>query len=353
MDLSILKGRKVLVTGDTGFKGSWICQWLADAGAQVSGLALPPAGERPLFTELKLENRISHIDCDIRDLDAVQAALNRHQPELVLHMAAQAIVRTGYEEPKRTFDTNVGGTVNVLEAIRHTPSVRACVVVTSDKCYDNVEWVFGYRENDHLGGYEPYGASKAAAEMAFSAYAHSYFAKTPDRGIVSARAGNVIGGGDWAEARIVPDCIRALAAGRPVVLRSPHSTRPWQHVLEPLSGYLTLACRLLADPKAINGSWNFGPESSSICTVEELTRQALAIWGSGELVINADPNAPKEARLLHLSTDKAQLDLAWRPRWNTQRAIAETVGWYKEVLGGQSALEVTRRQIAAYMESGR
>lgn len=353
MDLSVLAGRKVLVTGDTGFKGSWMCQWLVDSGAQVTGLALPPEGERPLFGELGLASRIRHVDCDIRDYDAVRAVLDEAQPELVLHMAAQAIVRTGYLEPKRTFDTNVGGTVNVLEAVRHVPSVRACVVITSDKCYDNVEWVFGYRENDHLGGYEPYGASKAGAEMVFSAYAHSYFAKAADRGIVSARAGNVIGGGDWAEARIVPDCIRALAVGKPIVLRSPHATRPWQHVLEPLSGYLTLACRLLQDPKAVVGSWNFGPESTSICTVEDLTRQAVAVWGSGEVVVDADPNAPKEARLLHLCTDKAQMELTWRPRWNTRRAIAETVGWYKEVLAGGSALEVTRRQIAAYLESGR
>ncbi len=347
----IFKGKRVLVTGDTGFKGSWLSLWLHELGADVCGFALPPEKEDSHFSLLKLGSVVRHVDGDIRDLKQVQAMVDGFKPEVMFHLAAQAIVRVSYQEPKRTFDTNVGGSVNVLEAVRTSNSLKAVVYITSDKCYRNNEWVWGYRENDVLGGHDPYSASKAAAEMVFAAYQDSFLASKKDFGMASARAGNVIGGGDWAQDRIIPDCIRSLKEGIPVVVRNPLSTRPWQHVLEPLSGYLTLAAKLLEDPKKYSGSYNFGPKVQSIKTVKQLVDQSIAAWGHGKCEVAVQANAPHESGLLHLNCDKANQLLSWYPLWDFDRTILETMKWYKQVLAGQSAMAITKGQINGYMES--
>jgi CDP-glucose 4,6-dehydratase len=349
--LSALRGKRVFVTGDTGFKGSWLCLWLQQLGARVSGFALAPRSPRDHFTLLNLPGVIEHTEGDIRDLAALERAVTRAEPEVFLHLAAQSLVRTSYADPKTTFDTNVGGSVNVLEAVRRTPSVRSLVFITSDKCYRNREWIWGYRENDELGGHDPYSASKAAAELVFASYRDSFLEARAGLGVASVRAGNVIGGGDWSDNRIVPDCIRALEAKQPIVLRNPLATRPWQHVLEPLSGYLFLATRLLAEPKRYSGSWNFGPHSDSAHTVKDLADQIVAHWGSGEVRVERDPNAPAECGLLHLNCDKAHLELGWRARWDFHRAARETALWYKQIKDGVAATEVSGRQIAAYLDT--
>ena len=289
------------------------------------------------------------MDGDIRDLKQVQAVVDDFKPEIMFHLAAQAIVRVSYQEPKRTFDTNVGGSVNILEAARNSNSLRAVVYITSDKCYKNNEWVWGYRENDMLGGHDPYSASKAAAEMVFGAYLDSFLSSKKDFGIASARAGNVIGGGDWALNRIVPDCVRCLQKGMPILIRNPSSTRPWQHVLAPLSGYLTLAAKLLENPKKFSGSYNFGPRVQSIRTVKELVAQSIVAWGHGEFQISPETNAPHEDGLLHLNCDKAYQMLGWYPLWDFDRTILETMKWYKQVLDGQPAITMTKEQISEYM----
>ena len=255
IDFSSLKDRRVLVTGSTGFKGSWLCAWLADLGAEVTGLALPPAADAPLFDQLRLAERIEQHFVDIRDYDAVTTVLNRSAPEIIIHLAAQALVRRSYAEPLETFHTNVTGGINLLEAVRLAPAVRSLVFITSDKCYRNMEWQRGYHEDDTLGGPDPYSASKGAVELVFTGYQESYFRGRPDLVAATTRAGNVIGGGDMSSDRIVPDCVRALRADDPVVLRNPDATRPWQHVLEPLSGYLTLALRQFDGDKAAAGLW--------------------------------------------------------------------------------------------------
>jgi CDP-glucose 4,6-dehydratase len=345
--LSAFRGVRVLVTGDTGFKGSWLALWLHDVGAVVTGMALPPEDARSHFSLLSLDRLIRHVDADIRDYASVRGVFERAQPEIVLHLAAQPLVRRSYLDPKATFDTNVGGSVNVLEAVRHTSSVRALVYITSDKCYRNKNLTRGYVEQDELGGRDPYSASKACAELAFAAYAESFFnSRTP--GVASTRAGNVIGGGDWSQDRIVPDSITALMAGRPIVLRNPESTRPWQHVLEPLSGYLMLAATLMNDPVACHGAWNFGPAPEAAWTVGALTHQIIEAWGGGSFRVERPQDAPHEDRLLSLNADKARLALGWRPRWSVERTVAETVLWYKAVADGCPAIDVSRKQIAAY-----
>lgn len=351
LDFSALKGRRVLLTGDTGFKGSWLALWLTELGAEVIGIALPPDQSEGHFRTARLEGLYRHIDLDIRDGSALVEAVSAARPEVVFHLAAQALVRRSYDDPKTTFDTNVGGSVNLLEAIRQTPSVRAAVYITSDKCYRNKEWVWGYRETDELGGHDPYSASKAAAELVVSSYMDSFFARRSDFGIASVRAGNVIGGGDWSRDRIVPDCMRALREGRAIVLRSPDATRPWQYVLEPLSGYLMLACRLLEEPDRFCGAWNFGPAVTSACTVGGLVERIIAAWGHGEMRVERDAAAPYESRLLHLNTDKAALELGWHPRWAIEQTVERTVEWYKATCSGEDAREVSLAQIRAYTEA--
>lgn len=348
--VSVFRGKRILITGDTGFKGSWLALWLSEAGADVYGYALPAEGPDSHFSLLDLSRRITHFDGDLKDLDCLSRFFAHVQPEFVFHLAAQALVRRSYREPKLTFDTNIGGSVNLMECVRETPSVKVLVYITSDKCYKNKEWVWGYREIDELGGRDPYSASKAAAEIVFSAYGDSYFSQREAFGYASARAGNVIGGGDWSEDRIVPDCIRALQAKRPIVVRNPNATRPWQHVLEPLSGYLTLAAALHDAPKSNSCAWNFGPRSDASRTVRHLTRSIVSAWGAGEIQIEADL-AFHEAGLLQLNCDKALQKLNWKPRWNFERTVAETVVWYKDVHEGKSALEVSLAQIRRYQET--
>ena len=348
--LSVFKGKRVLITGDTGFKGSWLTLWLDRLGAELTGFSLPPAGERPLFEAAGLSSVIDHIDGDIRNLDALQAAFDKAKPEMVFHLAAQSLVRPSYDDPKLTFDTNVGGGVNLLEAVRKTDSVQALVFITSDKCYYPREWAWGYREIDSLGGLDPYSASKAGAEVVLIAYQESFYKERAGFGSVSARAGNVIGGGDWAEDRIIPDCMRALSAGQAIRLRNPNATRPWQHVLEPLSGYLLLAARILKDPDTYADPWNFGPTTEAVMTVGDLADRVVELWGNGEVVIEAEAEAPHEVNLLQLNTDKAQIKLGWKPHWNVHQSVSETVAWYKAVHEGQTEVDVTRRQIDAYME---
>lgn len=349
--LSVFRGKRVLVTGDTGFKGSWLSLWLAEAGAEVYGFALPPGRIDDHFNVLKLADRIQHQDGDIRHLDQLDACFERAKPEFVFHLAAQALVRRSYRDPKETFDTNVGGSVNVLECVRRTPSVRALLYITSDKCYRNREWVWGYREIDELGGRDPYSASKAAAELVFSAYGDSFFQVRTDFGFASVRAGNVIGGGDWSEDRIVPDCLRALREGQPIVLRKPDATRPWQHVLEPLAGYLTLAAALERDPQKFSGAWNFGPNPDAARSVHDLVRGVVGAWGSGQIKVQSSSSDPHEAGLLHLNCDKARHCLGWKPRWDFDRTVQETVAWYRDVASGSEVAAVSVAQIQAYMES--
>jgi len=344
------RGRQVLLTGDSGFKGSWLAFWLAEAGADVWGYALPPEHDNDHFNLLGLRDRIHHQDGDIRDREKLGAFFKQAQPEFVFHLAAQALVRRSYRDPKETFDTNVGGSVNLLECVREMPSVRALVYITSDKCYRNKEWIWGYRENDELGGHDPYSASKSAAELVFSSYGDSFFRLRPDFGYATVRAGNVIGGGDWSEDRIVPDCVRALRDGEPIVLRRPNSTRPWQHVLEPLGGYLILAAALVQDPARYSGAWNFGPGGEAARSVLDLTRVIVNRWGSGEIDVQTSIDDLHEAGLLHLNCDKARHMLRWYPRWGFERTVSETVGWYRAVLSGKAVSKVSGDQIKNYME---
>jgi CDP-glucose 4,6-dehydratase len=346
-------GRRVFVTGDTGFKGSWLIVALVELGAEVRGFALPPEHEQGHFRLANLGTLIAHEDGDLRDGKALAASVHDFAPDVLFHLAAQPLVRTSYEEPKRTFDTNVGGSVNVLEAARQSPSLRALVYVTSDKCYRNKEWTWGYRENDELGGDDPYSASKAAAELVFASYLASYFRSGDGLGAASVRAGNVIGGGDWSANRIVPDCIRALIANEPIVLRNPDSTRPWQHVLEPVFGYILLAAQLLRAPARFSGAWNFGPQAEATRTVGELASEVVRLWGRGSIRVERQAGAPHEAGLLQLSCDKARAHLGWQARWGFGDAIGATVEWYKQTFEGRPALEVSREQIARYLGAGR
>ena len=350
--LSVFRGKRVLVTGDTGFKGSWLCLWLNELGAEVAGYALAPQRPDDHFNRLNLGRLIRHTTADIRDYGKLAAVMRRFKPEFVFHLAAQSLVRVSYNEPKSTFDTNVGGSINVLEAVRNPPSVRALIYVTSDKCYRNNEWVWGYREHDVLGGRDPYSASKAAAEIVFDAYRLSYF-KQRDLGAASVRAGNVIGGGDWSADRIVPDCMRALRSRKPLVLRNPDATRPWQHVLEPLGGYLLLASQLYAAPQQYTGAWNFGPASDAAHTVDDLARGIVQNWGSGRIMVRRPRNAPHEASLLHLNCDKARFELGWKAVWNFETTVGETVRWYKDALANADVRKLGRSQITRYMEDTR
>ncbi len=345
---SAFQGKRVFVTGDTGFKGSWLCWWLHKLGAEVAGYALPPLHDNDHCCLLQLNQEIQHTDGDIRDFAKLHQVMARFNPTIVFHLAAQPLVRASYAEPRATFDTNVSGSSNLLDAVRLLPSVQALVFITTDKCYRNREWIWGYRETDELGGHDPYSASKAAAELVFSSYWDSFFQQRADFGAASVRAGNVIGGGDWAENRIVPDCIRSLQTGQPVILRNPGATRPWQHVLDPLSGYLYLCARLLQEPKRFSGAWNFGPRTDEAHPVQEVASLIVRNWGNGEIRANVDPHAHHEAGMLQLNCDKANLVLGWHPRWEFERAVAETAAWYKQIHQGRPAREVTSRQIDDY-----
>jgi CDP-glucose 4,6-dehydratase len=344
------RGKTVWLSGHTGFKGAWLAHWLLELGARVHGFALAPAIDPALFDQLGLAARMGQQLGDVRDAAAVAKSIAAVQPDFVLHLAAQAILRTSYEIPVETYATNVMGTIHVLEALRPLKKPCAAVLVTTDKCYENREWVYGYREEDPLGGYDPYSSSKAAAEIAISAWRRSFFGGHPVR-LGSGRAGNVIGGGDWAKDRIVPDCIRQLQRNESIPVRNPKATRPWQHVLEPLSGYLWLAARLAQahEPAgALASAFNFGPGHESNRTVEALVTEVLKLW-PGRWEDRSDPNAVHEARLLQLATDKANALLGWAPVWNFPATIEQTVKWYREVgKNPHLASAFTSRQIADY-----
>lgn len=348
--LQLYAGKRVFVTGHTGFKGAWLTYLLNQLGADVTGFALPPEQGASHFEMLDLRSKISHIEGDIRDSAALHAALNEAQPEFVFHLAAQALVKRSYADPAGTFNTNVMGSVNLLDSVRQCESVRSLVYITSDKCYENVEWFWGYRENDTLGGHDPYSASKAAAEIVFSAYVRSFFASRSALGAATARAGNVIGGGDWAADRIVPDCIRAIEQGESILLRNPNATRPWQHVLEPLSGYLLLGAKLFDHPKQYAGSWNFGPATTEVRTVHDVAKSIVHHLGRGRIEVSNSQPTHHEARLLQLNCDKAHQLLGWRPRWNVDKTLAATAQWYKVILDGGNVEALTKSQLKDYFD---
>lgn len=353
----IYRDKRVWISGHTGFKGSWLVQWLLELGATVHGYSLPPPTQPALFDQLNLRARISHEIGDINDRAAVLRSLGAARPDFVFHLAAQPLVRTSYDEPVQTYLTNVIGTLHVLEALRSFKNPCAAVMVTTDKCYENREWLHAYREEDPLGGYDPYSSSKAAAEIAIGSWRRSFFQHHPVR-IASARAGNVIGGGDWARDRIVPDCIRALHKGEVFAVRNMVATRPWQHVLEPLSAYLWLGAVLSEatlrphPPGHYTSAFNFGPHLEANRTVADLVQEIFQHW-PGQWRDGSDPTAVHEARLLNLATDKAHHLLGWSPVWNFEKAVAATVAWYKKdttAASQPSALvALATQQIADYI----
>jgi CDP-glucose 4,6-dehydratase len=346
--IDCFNGKKVFITGHTGFKGTWMTFFLSQIGADVKGYALEPETNPSHFKLLGLEKKIHNVFADIRDKERLTKEIQSFQPEFVIHMAAQALVKRSYNDPVTNFETNVMGSVNLMEAVRLTPSVRSLVYITSDKCYDNKEWIWGYRETDRLGGHDPYSASKAAAEIAFDAYSRSYFHSNPKLGYASTRAGNVIGGGDWSADRIIPDCIRAIESNKPILLRNPKATRPWQHVIEPISGYLLLAYQLYKDPSKYIGSWNFGPPSTQVRTVHEVTKSIIDNFGKGSIEIEGNQNNQHEAMLLQLNCDKAHQLLNWYPRWDVNKTLKATSEWYKNFLDGNNVEEMTKKQLKEY-----
>lgn len=330
----IFKDKNILVTGHTGFKGSWLSIWLNGLGANVIGYALDPKTENDNFVVTNLTEKITDIRGDIRDYGKLKSVFHQYKPEIVFHLAAQPLVRLSYKEPRETYETNVMGTVNLCEAVRQTDSVRVVVNITSDKCYENKEWIWGYRENDPMGGYDPYSSSKGCAELVASAYRRSFF--NPDEfenhkvALASVRAGNVIGGGDWSEDRLITDCIKSIKNNKIIEIRSPKAVRPWQHVLEPLSGYLLLASKLYTEPRKYVGAWNFGPEDHSIITVGDLVEKLISKWGYGSWIDRSLNKEPHEAQLLKLDISKAIYYLGWKPRLTIDKTIEFIVDWYKK-----------------------
>ncbi|WP_324740336.1 CDP-glucose 4,6-dehydratase [Tsuneonella sp. CC-YZS046] len=342
-------GRRVLVTGHTGFKGSWLSLWLHALGAEVTGYALPAPTEPSLFETARIADVIHHVEGDVRDLASLRAAVEQARPDVIFHLAAQPLVRLSYDEPVETYATNVMGTVHLLEAARQVPGVRAIVCVTSDKCYENREWVWPYRESDPMGGHDPYSSSKGCAEIVTAAYRSSYFRESGPA-LASVRAGNVIGGGDWAADRLVPDLVRAFEAGAAPLIRSPDAVRPWQHVLEALGGYLMIAERLLAGERSFADAWNFGPADEDARPVSWIVERMRAAWGggAGEALPDTGPK-PHEAGLLRLDCSKARAALGWRPALTLDEALRWIVAWHKAVGLGENAREVTLGQIADYV----
>jgi CDP-glucose 4,6-dehydratase len=352
IDASFWAGKTVFLTGHTGFKGGWLSLWLQELGAKVVGYALPPPTNPSLFEVARVADGMTSIEGDIRDLARLAAVMVEHQPAIVIHMAAQPLVRYSYQNPVETYSTNVMGTVNLLEAVRQAGSVKVVVNITSDKCYDNREWIWGYRENEPMGGYDPYSSSKGCAELVASAYRASYFNPKEFNhhgvALASVRAGNVIGGGDWAEDRLIPDIIRAITQGKPVHIRSPHAIRPWQHVLEPLAGYLQLAQKLWEDGPAYGEGWNFGPNDEDAKPVLWIVEHLTKTWGDGATWILDGRDHPHEAHYLKLDCSKAKTRLEWQPRWNLESTLSAIVDWHNAYRVGKAMREVTLQQIATY-----
>lgn len=344
-------GKKVFLTGHTGFKGGWLSLWLQSMGAVVKGFALEPPTQPALFSVSKVGDSIeSHIG-DIRDLAAITESMRAFNPDILIHMAAQPLVRLSYREPVETFATNVMGTVHVLEAARQCPNLRAIVNVTTDKCYENREWVWGYRENEPMGGHDPYSSSKGCSELVTAAYRNSFFRTPASAALASARAGNVIGGGDWAQERLIPDILRAFEQGQPVLIRNPHAIRPWQHVLEPLSGYLALAERLYEQGAAFADAWNFGPRDDDAQPVQWIVEHMLKSWGHGAHWLSDGGNHPHEAHHLKLDISKAKARLGWQPRWPLGMALEKTVEWHQAYLGASDMQQHSLQQIQDYMQT--
>ncbi|WP_370302938.1 CDP-glucose 4,6-dehydratase [Pseudooceanicola sp.] len=343
--MSFWSGKRVLVTGHTGFKGSWLSLWLTRLGADVAGLALAPDTEPALFDQLGLADRLDHRIGDIREAATVAERVAQVQPDVVFHLAAQPLVLASYDDPLLTWDTNVMGTAHVLQALRDLSRPCAAVMITTDKVYENREWVHPYREEDRLGGHDPYSASKAGSELVIASWRKSFLAGHPVR-VISARAGNVIGGGDWAANRILPDLARALGQGAALRLRNPAARRPWQHVLEPLSGYLRLA-EAAYRGEVLADSYNFGPEPADVHPARALVETALSHW-PGTWEDASDPAAPHEAGLLSLGIERARADLGYVPRWGFADSVRHSMEWYRDVAGGASPLDITAAQIAAF-----
>lgn len=350
------KNKRVLVTGHTGFKGSWLTKVLLNCGAEVIGISLPPESKPNLFDLLHLKDKIENYFVDIEDYSVVQKIFDNEQPEVVFHLAAQAIVRTSYEKPLRTFSSNVMGTAHILEAIKNTPSVKSAVIITTDKVYENKEWHHAYRENDALGGYDPYSSSKAAADIVTNAYIQSFFntEKYLDGNqalIAIARAGNVIGGGDWSDYRLIPDIVRSIYEKKEKIFtRNPNAIRPWQHVLEPLTGYMMLAKSLYEGNKHISGAWNFGPNNESFVSVENLIKNAIRILGTGEYEVYSEAVKMHEANLLRLDINKAHAVLSWRPKLNLEQNLNMTFDWYRHYYEKSANIEeFTDVQIEDYL----
>jgi len=350
---SFYKNKKVFVTGHTGFKGSWLCLLLHKLGAQVSGFALNPPTNPSLYEAANIDALVDSTIGDIRNYDLLLATLQRTQPEIVIHMAAQPLVRESYKNPRETYEINVMGTVNLLDAARKIESIKAIVNVTTDKCYENREWHWGYRENEPMGGYDPYSNSKGCSELVTASFRNSFFNPKAytEHGVAvaSARAGNVIGGGDWADDRLIPDFIRAITAGEEVKIRSPYAIRPWQHVLEPLTGYLTLAEALYTQGAQFAQGWNFGPDDSDARNVEWITKTICGLWGdNARYSVDTNPQ-PHEANYLKLDCSKAKAELQWYPKWNIHKTLETIVEWNKGLISGEDAREITEKQIEEYL----
>ncbi|MBV9772383.1 MAG: CDP-glucose 4,6-dehydratase [Gemmatimonadetes bacterium] len=353
MTPSFWAGKRVLVTGHTGFKGSWLALWLQALGAEVTGYSLAPPSTPSLFQLADVAGGMKSVEGDVRDLERLAATVRSEEPEVVVHMAAQSLVRQSYSDPVETYATNVMGTVHLLEAVRRTPSVRAALVVTSDKCYENREWVWGYRENEPMGGFDPYSNSKGCAELVTSAYRSSFFrpgGSTAATAVASARAGNVIGGGDWAADRLIPDMLRAFLAGEPVRIRNPHAIRPWQHVLEPLAGYLRLAERLCEGGGDYAEGWNFGADDRESRPVSWIVERLTALWGEGARWELDAGEHPHEAHYLKLDCSKARERLGWTPRLPLEAALEWIVEWYRAYRSGDDVRGITEAQISRYQD---
>lgn len=346
--LGIYHGLKVLVTGHTGFKGTWLTVWLKELGAIVIGYSLDPPTIPNLFSSCSLQNEIRHIYGDVRDFENLAKVIEEEKPAIIFHLAAQSLVLDSYKDPLTTFQTNSQGTVNVLEASLKCPSVKAMIMVTTDKVYENIEQLWGYREIDRLGGDDPYSASKAMAEIAIQSYRKSFLTETRKLGIASARAGNVIGGGDFSENRMIPDAMRALMSNETILVRNPRSIRPWMHVLEPLSGYLLLGYHLLNEPKTFSQAWNFAPQESCGISCKELIEKTIELWGEGEWIEEQNQTTPHEMKLLRLNGEKAANLLKWTSCYSWEKALETTVNWYKQFYENRDMYKVCVDQIMSY-----